>query len=156
MKLASVSGKVTFFDDDGPIYPLLNIQSSLLSPYFSVSNMLRDQVEILDSRSKCIVQYVVSLCPSTEAAVEAAEDEEEDNDQDTESECILEVLASDETTAFFGGLRRDTSYRLEVQGLDHDNQSYYSSGPVTVRTAPGKYLECTVAKSHKTYNLGRY
>jgi hypothetical protein len=78
---------------------------------------------------------------TTEADIEAAvEDVTEPAVEDVTKavgECLTEMLAADETTAFFTNLSKDTAYRLEVQGMDHDNQSYYSSGPILFRTAPG-------------------
>jgi hypothetical protein len=60
---------------------------------------------------------------------------------------MVESLGSDETTAFFPGLAWNTAYRLEVGGIDHDNTSYYSSGPITIRTPRGWKLFFT-AKRH--------
>jgi hypothetical protein len=93
------------------------------------------QVEILESRTKCITEYKVSLCPVAEAPAmdEAAED------------CLVETLGSDETTAFFPSLSPNTEYKLEVLGLDHDNQFSYSSGPLMVRTAPGELVLSKIA-----------
>jgi hypothetical protein len=93
------------------------------------------QVEILESRTKCITEYKVSLCPVAEAPAmaEAAED------------CLVETLGSDETTAFFPNLSPNTEYKLEVLGLDHDNQFSYSSGPLMVRTAPGELVLSKIA-----------
>jgi hypothetical protein len=56
---------------------------------------------------------------------------------------VVESLGSDETTAFFPGLAWNTAYRVEVGGIDHDNMSYYSSGPITIRTPRGWKLVFT-------------